>query len=257
MFAVVSDGKADLVVGSRYMSGGSSAGFSDFRQRISRLTTAIAQRVLKVTVTDPMSGFFMIRRDRFEEISPNLSVHGFKVLLDVIVSSRHELRITEVPYTFRSRLHGESKLDALVALDFLGLVLAKLTNDVVSLRFVLFGLVGALGLLVHLTALYIGLNAFELTFGRAQIVAALLAIVSNFLINNRLTYRDQRLRGLGMLRGFVLFCAVSSIGFLANVGVAFAVYESDRTWWSAGAAGSLIGLVWNYAMSNVLVWRSR
>ena len=105
----------------------------------------------------------MIRRDRFEQLAPQLSTQGFKILLDIVATGRGDLRVKEIPYTFGSRLHGESKLNSMVALDFLGLVLAKLTHDAVSLRFLLFAMVGSLGVLVHFVALYTALEAFRLS----------------------------------------------------------------------------------------------
>ncbi len=145
----------------------------------------------------------------------------------------------------------------MVALDFLGLVLAKLTRDVVSLRFLLFAMVGSIGLIVHFVALYIALEAFDWPFPEAQACGALSAMTSNFILNNFLTYRDQRLRGLAILRGLLLFYLVCSVGLLANVGVAFSVYDQEPIWWLAGAAGALMGVVWNYAMSGLFVWRNR
>mgnify|MGYP000843937209 CR=1 FL=1 len=257
MLGILQAGQADLVVGSRYIEGGNSDAFNKQRAGASALATTIARRVLRVEVNDPMSGFFMIRRDRFEELAPQLSTQGFKILLDVVATARGSLRIVEVPYTFGSRLHGESKLDSMVMLDFLGLVLAKFTNDIITLRFVLFAMVGTLGLLVHVAALYVALDALQLRFGEAQTVAAICAMTSNFLLNNFLTYRDQRLKGFAILRGLLLFYLVCSVGLLANVGVAFSIYDQEPTWWIAGAAGALMGVVWNYAMSGLFVWRKR
>jgi len=257
MLALLQAGEADLVVGSRYIEGGSADSFNKQRAGASALATEVARRVLRVKVADPMSGFFMIRRDRFEQLAPQLSTQGFKILLDIVATARGELRVKEIPYTFGSRLHGESKLDSMVALDFLGLVLAKLTNDVVSLRFLLFAMVGSIGLFVHFVALYVALEAVDLPFPEAQASAALCAMTSNFILNNFLTYRDQRLRGLAILRGLLLFYLVCSVGLLANVGVAFSVYDQEPIWWLAGAAGALMGVVWNYAMSGLFVWRKR
>ncbi|MFZ5733383.1 MAG: glycosyltransferase family 2 protein [Pseudomonadota bacterium] len=258
MLAALREGKADLVVGSRYVGGGSAAGLADkSRVGISLAATQIAKQLLHIDVADPMSGFFMIRRDRFEALAPQLSVHGFKILLDVLASAKGGLRTIEIPFTFGARMHGESKLDSMVALDFLGLVLAKLTGDIVSLRFLLFASVGAFGLLVHLIALYVFLNAFGLDFGSSQACAALTAMTSNFFLNNFLTYRDQRLKGFRLLRGLLLFYLVCSVGLLANVGVAFSVYDNEPVWWLAGIAGAIMGAVWNYAMSGLLVWRQR
>jgi dolichol-phosphate mannosyltransferase len=257
MLALLQGGAADLVVGSRYVEGGSADSFNKHRAGASALATEVAKRLLRVKIADPMSGFFMIRKDRFEQLAPKLSTQGFKILLDIVATARGELRTVEIPYSFGSRLHGESKLDSMVALDFLGLVLAKLTHDVVSLRFLLFAMVGSIGLFVHFAALFVALEMFNVPFAEAQACGALLAMTSNFILNNFLTYRDQRLKGLAILRGLLLFYLVCSVGLLANVGVAFSVYDQEPIWWLAGASGALMGVVWNYAMSGLFVWRKR
>jgi dolichol-phosphate mannosyltransferase len=257
MLALLQGGEADLVVGSRYIEGGSADSFNKQRAGASQLATEVAKRVLRVKIADPMSGFFMIRKDRFEQLAPKLSTQGFKILLDIVATARGELRTVEIPYTFGARLHGESKLDSMVALDFLGLVLAKLTRDVVSLRFLLFAMVGSIGVVVHFAALFVALKMFHMPFAEAQACGALFAMTSNFILNNFLTYRDQRLKGFAILRGLLLFYLVCSVGLLANVGVAFSVYDQEPIWWLAGAAGALMGVVWNYAMSGLFVWRKR
>jgi dolichol-phosphate mannosyltransferase len=257
MVALLQSGEAELVVGSRYIEGGSADSFDKQRAGASVFATEIARRVLRVEIKDPMSGFFMIRRDRFEHLAPQLSTQGFKILLDIVATAQGKLRTIEIPFTFGTRQHGESKLDSMVALDFLGLVLAKFTGDVVSLRFLMFGMVGALGLIVHLVTLFIALEAFRAPFPEAQAAGALFAMTSNFILNNFLTYRDQRLKGFAILRGLLLFYLVCSVGLFANVGVAFSVYDQEPIWWLAGAAGALMGVVWNYAMSGLFVWRKR
>jgi dolichol-phosphate mannosyltransferase len=257
MLALLQGGDTELVIGSRYIAGGSADSFDRKRAGASVLATEVAKRVLGVRVADPMSGFFMIRRDRFEQLAPQLSVQGFKILLDIVATAHGELRTVEVPYTFGARLHGESKLDSMVALDFLGLVVAKFTRDVISLRFLLFAMVGGIGLFVHLGTLFVVLQVLEFPFPEAQAAGALTAMTSNFILNNFLTYRDQRLKGAAILRGLLAFYLVCSVGLLANVGVAFSVYDQEPIWWLAGAAGALMGVVWNYAMSGLFVWRKR
>ena len=257
MLALLQAGDLDLVVGSRYIEGGSADSFNRQRAGASALATEVAKRVLRVKIADPMSGFFMIRRECFEQLAPQLSTQGFKILLDVVASAQGELRIKEIPFTFGSRQHGESKLDSMVALDFFGLVLAKLTHDVVSLRFLLFAMVGSIGVFVHFATLYTVLRGFQAPFAMAQGCGALLAMTSNFILNNFLTYRDQRLKGFAILRGLMLFYVVCGVGLAANVGVAFSVYAQEPIWWLAGAAGALMGVVWNYAMSGLFVWRKR
>lgn len=257
MLLLLASDQADLVVGSRYIEGYKSEGFNKQRAGASALATEVAKKMLRVEIADPMSGFFMIRRDRFEQLAPKLSVHGFKILLDVVASAHGGLRAVEIPYTFGARQHGESKLDSMVALDFLGLVLAKLTNDIVSLRFILFAMVGGIGLVVHLITLFIALQLFKAPFPEAQAAGAIVAMTSNFILNNFLTYRDQRLKGFALLRGLIAFYIVCSVGLLANVGVAFSVYDQEPIWWLAGMAGALMGVVWNYAMSGLFVWRKK
>lgn len=257
MLLLLASDQADLVVGSRYIEGYKSEGFNNKRAGASALATEVAKKMLRVEIADPMSGFFMVRRDRFEQLAPRLSVHGFKILLDLVASAHGNLRAVEIPYTFGARQHGESKLDSMVALDFLGLVLAKLTNDTVSLRFILFAMVGGIGLVVHLTTLFIALELIKVPFAEAQAAGAIVAMTSNFVLNNFLTYRDQRLKGFAVLRGLIIFYIVCSVGLLANVGVAFSVYDQEPIWWLAGLAGALMGVVWNYAMSGLFVWRKK
>jgi len=246
---------ADLTIGSRFVEGGGAdGGLSRSRQRKSRLATEVAKRTLGVRLSDPMSGFFMMRRSLVDAIAPKLSTQGFKLLLDIVASSPPSLRIVERPFEFRPRIYGHSKLDSLVVLEFLGLILAKLSGDWLSIRFVLFALVGTTGLFVHVWVLQQALS-LGLAFDWAQTTAAFAAMTSNFMLNNQFTYRDQRLRGWSALRGLLTFYAVCSIGTVANVGVAHWFYGGRSTWWLAGTAGALMGAVFNYAASSVFTWR--
>jgi dolichol-phosphate mannosyltransferase len=255
MLATLRTGTTDLVVGSRYVAGGSAAGLSDRRGSLSRMATSLARAFTGVPLSDPMSGFFMMRRDRFDPIAAKLSPYGFKILLDIALTAGPSLRVAEAPYTFAPRTHGESKLDAQVALDFAGLLLGKLTGGAVTPRFLSFAMVGGIGVFVHLAALRVGLALFGLAFGPAQALATFVAMTGNFFLNNSLTYRDTRLRGLAMLRGLLGFYAVSAVGALANVGIASWLYAYQPVWWIAGLAGAAMGIVWNYAMSTLFVWR--
>lgn len=103
----------------------------------------------------------------------------------------------------------------------------------------------------------VSFNAFGYSFAESQLIGAVAAMTSNFLLNNFLTYRDQRLKGLSIVSGLLMFYLVCSVGLFANVGVAFSVYGQQPIWWLAGAAGALMGVVWNYAMSGLFVWRKR
>ncbi|WP_425483842.1 glycosyltransferase [Hongsoonwoonella zoysiae] len=256
MYNLLNGDEADLVVASRHTEGGDvGSGLSKIRGWGSDFANSLARVFLHVRLSDPMSGFFMIRREEVERLAPKLSSQGFKILLDLVASAKGSLRIKELPFTFRKRLHGESKLDTLVAFDYLGLLVAKLFGDIVSVRFLMFGMVGASGVLVHLAALKLVLDGLGIAFISAQTIATFVAMTWNFFLNNRLTYRDRRLRGLSILRGLLTFYAVCSVGVLANVGVANLIFENQGVWFVAGAAGAAMGAVWNYVASSVLTWR--
>jgi dolichol-phosphate mannosyltransferase len=250
-------GGIDLAAASRYVAGGSAAGLAGARrEQASRLSTALARKLLGVTLTDPMSGFFMMRRDRFEELAPQLSSQGFKILLDIVATARGSLRIAELPLVFGERQHGESKLDTRVVLDFAALILAKLTNDAVSFRFLLFCLVGLTGIAIHMAVLQVAVGG-GLHFGWAQTVATFFAVTWNFVLNNMFTYRDQRLAGWQFVTGLIRFQVICAVGAISNVGIATAIYRYDPQWWVAGLGGALMGAVWNYVVSAAFVWRQR
>ena len=257
MLAQLRHDDVELAVASRYVDGGSAAGLSSAkREQASRLSTAVARKLLGVTLSDPMSGYFMVRRDRFEQLAPQLSSQGFKILLDIVATARGSLRIAELPFVFAERRHGESKLDSRVALDFAALVLAKLTNDAVSFRFLLFCLVGLTGIAIHMAVLQVAVS-LGTRFGWAQTIATFAAITWNFVLNNMFTYRDQRLTGWQFVTGLIRFQVICAVGAISNVGIATVIYRYDPQWWIAGLGGALMGAVWNYVVSAAFVWRQR
>ena len=159
MLERIRKGDVDVVVGSRYIPGGSADSFTSKRRFMSRLSHVAAHMITKVELSDSGSGFYMIRRDAVEEIAPRLSSQGFKLLLDIMTTARGTLRAAELPYTFRERQHGESKLDSHVVLDFAALLVAKLTNDAVSFRFLMFCFVGLTGVVIHMAALQVAIQS--------------------------------------------------------------------------------------------------
>lgn len=257
MIATLDSGAADLVIGSRYIAGGGVGEWDRGRARISRLATRLAGIICKTEIADPMSGFFMCRREVFERAFRRMSGQGFKILLDLLASSPAPVRVVELPYVFRSRQYGESKLDALVAVEYAMLLADKLVGRVVPIRFLLFASVGGLGLVLNLAILWGCLNLVGIGFAVSQAVATIAAMTSNFFLNNQLTYRDLRLRGVALARGLLVFYLICGLGAVANVGVASYVFSQNRVWWLAGVAGAMIGVVWNFAMSSAFTWKRR
>lgn len=244
----------DVVVGSRNVEGGGMGSFAERRVSISRFATRLSRLLVPETLRDPMSGFFMARREVFANSVRNLSGMGFKILVDLFASSSRPLRFGEVPYTFRERVAGESKLDNQVAWDYLMLLLDKLVGHMVPVRFIGFAVIGSLGVGVHMAVLAAALAVGGGGFTAAQALATLVAMTFNYALNNQLTYRDKRRRGMRWWTGLLSFMALCSVGALANVGVASYVFDNDGRWALAAMAGILIGVVWNYAVTALYTW---
>jgi len=256
MLSILKSEPLDIVIGSRYAEGGGMGELSAARVRISGLATRLGRRILRAEIADPMSGFFMVRRDAFDQAVRKLSGIGFKILMDLFASSPRPLRFKELAYEFRSRSYGSSKLDSLVVWEYVMLVGDKLVGHIIPVRFLSFALVGGIGLIVHLAVLGGSLRLLGFSFEMSQAAATLIAMICNFSLNNVLTYRDLRLRGWGFLRGLISFFLVCAAGAVANVGVATVLFDKlAPPWWAAGAAGAVVGAVWNYAVSGVFTWR--
>jgi dolichol-phosphate mannosyltransferase len=256
MFAALRDDGVEIAIGSRYVAGGGVGDWNSRRAGMSNFATKLSHLVLRTPVADPRSGLFMIRREVFDRASRRLSAMGFKILLDIIASLPEPPVIRELPYEFRNRVAGESKLDAGVLRDYLMLILDKLVGHIVPVRFLLFAGVGALGIAAHLVVLSIGLKLADLPFGQAQLAATAAAILGNFTLNNVFTFRERRLQGWAFLRGLATFAVICSVGAAGNLGVATFLFDTARSsWWLAGIAGAVMSLVWNYAASSVITWR--
>jgi dolichol-phosphate mannosyltransferase len=254
MLLTLRQGGLDVVVGSRHVPGGGLGDFAPHRVLISRIATRLSQLVVPATLKDPMSGFFMITREAFMGCVRGLSGMGFKILVDLFASSPRPLRFAEVPYTFRDRLAGQSKLDGQVAWDYGMLLLDKLIGHLVPVRFIAFCLIGGLGVGVHLTVLGALHRGAGVDFLSAQLAATVVAMVFNFSINNLVTYRDRRLAGLRWLGGLASFGLACSVGAVANLGLASFLFDRQQGWLLAAVAGILVGAVWNYAVTSVYTW---
>ncbi len=247
---------ADVVVASRYVAGGSLEGWDADRARMSRFATALANRMVPTGLTDPMSGFFVMRRETFELAVRQLSGEGYKLLLDLLASMPGPVRLAEVPYAFRPRVAGESKLDSAVLWEFSLLLIDKKFGRWIPARFLLFSLVGISGVFIHFAALTLLYRLAGVAFTTSQAAATIVAMTSNYALNNSFTYRDQRHRGLGWWRGLLTFYAICGFGVVANVGVAGFLFERQG-WALAAAAGALVGTGWNYAATRAVTWRAR
>ncbi|HEY4011007.1 MAG TPA: glycosyltransferase family 2 protein [Acidobacteriaceae bacterium] len=246
----------DLVVATRNSAGGSMGDFSRRRVLLSRLGRKVSEAVCRCELTDPMSGYFILRRSFLGEVVRDLQCSGFKILVDLLASSRRPVRVAEVGYTFRARQFGESKLDVLIGVEHLALIVNKLTGNILPGAMPLYLFVGGLGLITHFVTLFLLTRFGHFHFVAAQSAAALAAMTENFFLNDRITFAHQRLRGARLLSGLARFTVACSFGAWANVVFAYALWQSGMDWYLAGFAGIVLGSVWNLSISSQVTWRS-
>ncbi len=254
--ALRADPALDLVVGSRFVAGGGTGDWDRDRVAKSALATRLSRHVLKADLSDPMSGFFTVRTSVVRAIVPDLSAIGFKILLDIMTTSPRPLNFRELPYTFRVRTEGESKLDHVVAMEYLVALYDRMFGRFVPVRFAMFSAIGVIGVGLHMTMLSLFYVVLGTSFLTGQILATAAAMTFNFFLNNALTYRDLRLKGWRkLLDGWVSFCVVCSVGAVANVGIASFLHDvRDGAWAASALVGVLVGAVWNYALSSRFTW---
>jgi dolichol-phosphate mannosyltransferase len=255
MLHLLQSRKLDLVVASRRTAGGSMGEFAKKRVRLSDLGSRVSKLVCHCDVTDPMSGFFIVNSEFFRASVPRLTGAGFKLLVDILASSPTRPRVAEVPYRFRNRLAGESKLDVNVELEYLFLIVDKIVGRYIPARFALFVAVGSLGLLIHLSILGIFQLFDTAAFSLGQVVATLSAMMFNFFLNNLVTFRDRRLKGIALVRGIVIFYAACSMGVLINLSFAHRLLSAGLPWYLAGLSGVAISSFWNYGVNTIVTWR--
>jgi len=243
------------VVATRNAQGGGMGEFAKKRQFLSQIGRRLSDWVSHTGLSDPMSGFFMLDRRFLEEVIHSASGIGFKILLDLVASSKRPVRFAEVPFTFRKRVHGASKLDVLVGLEYLQLLLDKTVGDLIPPRFIMFSMVGSAGLVLSLGLLYLLMNFGNMTFGAAQWVTTFVAMTANYFVNNALTYRDRRLRGRRLAIGLVTFFAACFVGAVINVRIAEFLRDAGSSRYVAAACGLIIGAVWNYGVTSITTWR--
>ncbi len=256
MLTTLRSQQLDVVVGSRYTDGGGIGGWDTKRATYSRFAIRISRYFTQTELTDPMSGFFMIKREALMQRVRRLSGIGFKILLDLFASSPTPMRFVELPYTFKERHAGKSKLDNRALLEFGMLLLDKWIGHLIPVRFVAFTLVGGIGVLVHFLVLLLAFRITGSSFMLSQTVATLVAMTTNYLLNNFFTYNDVQLKGWKLLTGWFSFSLVCGIGAAANVGIASLLFQRQTNWILSALAGIGVSSVWNYAVTAVYTWQA-
>lgn len=256
MYSEMNQRDLDIVIATRRAGGGSMGQLNANRMSLSSCGAVLSRLACNYDLSDPMSGFFMVKRSFFLTCVREMQGGGFKVLLDLMVASPRRPRVYEVPYTFRTRMHGKSKLDTRALLEFVAFILSRCTKGTISSRFILFSIVGSAGVAAHLLVLAFIRSSSHISFQWAQAIATFVALNENYLLNNVCTFRDRRLRGKQFLYGLLLFWLTCSFGAYVNILFARALNQAGLHWWIAGIAGITVSTVWNYAMSTLFTWRN-
>ena len=255
MFHTLKRDQLEIVVGSRYVDGGGTGDWARSRLRISGLATRMGSKLLRSSLKDPMSGYFVLSRDLLDRTVRRLTGRGFKILLDIFLSSERTVRFAEIPYTMRSRVRGDSKLDSLVVWEFVMLLLDKLVGRFIPIRFIMFVTVGFVGAAGHIGVLGLMTRFFDYPFLVGQSVATAVAMTINFFLNNVLTQRDRKLHGRQLLSGLASFYLACSIGGAISVVLANFLFGNGIPWWMAGLLGAVVGAVWNFAITSSFTWQ--
>lgn len=257
MLEKLKEKNADLVYGSRYTQGGGTGDWNARRKWISKVATRFSGLFTHHHLSDPMSGFFMLKRTFFESVVRKLSGKGFKILFDIAASAPAQAKFIEVPFTFGVRQEGESKLGAVVVRDYFALLAEKGLGSLIPLRFLMFVSVGLIGAVAHIAILALCMKGFKFSFLNSQLIATMIAMTVNFILNNAFSYSDQKLKGLRFFTGLISFYIACALGAFINLLVATFLYQSGIPWWISGLLGGVVGAVWNYAITSTLTWNQK
>jgi dolichol-phosphate mannosyltransferase len=276
MLEMLRSGNADVAVGSRESEGGGYGEWSTQRRFVSWVATAIAKVFLRVPTDDPMSGYFMLTRDAYESTAVQINPMGFKILLEFIGRNR-DLRVGEVGYEFANRVHGRTKLNRSIIRSYLLAVAELRLGRQVDPVFLLYVMVGALGLVVNST-LFTLFEALGFPLINTGVNEALDPIYSSFVasvavttlllfvVNNEFTFWEQRYTGWKMLPALLLFGLMTLVGTLVHVavfswlqetGFALALLGADAARVLHNLIGATVALVVNWYLNTSFVWKRR
>ena len=251
--------KYDIVIGSRFLNNSKLEGLSNERSLGSKIANKMSRISLHKNyskLTDYLSGCFCVEKEMTKKYIRKIEINGFKFLYELLSLSKGKLAVHEVPLIFKQRRFGNSKLDIAIVWDFLISIIHNLTLRLLPRRAISFGMVGISGVFVQLFITSFLVEIFLIDFYNALPFAVISAATSNFLINNQLTFRSDRLRNLGLVVGLLKFLIVASLPVIANVGITTAIYKYiSADTFIAQIAGIAIVYAWNYLASSSFVWK--
>ena len=250
----------DIIIGSRFLEESIIKGLSSKRESGSSIANFLARITLHSgykKLTDYMTGFILLKRNSCIKYIEKIDVNGFKFLYELLSLSKGKLKVIEIPLVFGLREFGQSKLDLAVIWDFLISLIHNFFGRIIPRRAFSFALVGLIGVFVQMFVIYFLLAVTDFDFEKILPIGVILAATSNYIINNILTFRSNKLSGKNFYFGLFKFLLVASLPIIANIGVANLFYNqlSSNTFF-AQIAGILVVFIWNYAASSRVVWNN-
>ena len=246
---------ATIVIASRYFQSSTIEDFHFMRKIVSKLTIKIFNMFSYKKLTDPMSGFFIIKKDFFINLSKQLSKDGYKILADIILNGPKTITVSEISLGFKKRNAGQSKMNLRVLWDFLLIIAYCVLKNYVPRKYLSYIFVGCLGLLTHLIFLYVFYKLLLINFLLSHILATFIAILINFTLNNVLTFYSKNLIGFRWLIGLVNYNIFCSYGLFISYSITKVLSDLNCYWFLAGIIGTFTASIWNFSISKFLVWK--
>ena len=246
---------ADMAIASRYVRGGGCPNWGLARRIISRGALSLAHVFLPNTrkVKDPMSGFFMFKRDGLDKVE--FQPVGYKILMEMLVMGKFQ-NVVEVPFIFEDRSSGRSKMKARQQIDYLRHIFSLMRRKGELVRFLKFIGVGLSGTIVNLGILRL-VNALTNWSGYVALVPGIeVSIITNFLLNDFFTFSDRRTGNMKSFFGRLLrYNLVALSGAVINYAIAAGLFTVGLNIYLADFIGIVVAFLWNYFFSTVWAWK--
>lgn len=259
--------QCDLVVASRYIKGGKIQGWTRKRKIMSKIATIIAKKGLGVKPNDPMSGFFIFKKNILKGV--NFDAIGYKILLEILVK-KNGINVKEIPYTFENRTLGSSKMDLSTISDYLKSVwkLYKYGKKVEkkdrrnSVKFLSkaarFYTVGATGFGVNFLISLLSAGVTDLWYLHANLIGIGASITSNFLLNKAWTFEDRDFALGKTIKQYGKFILFSSLGALVQLGMVYhLVDQHDMSYPLSLVLAVLTAAAGNYILNKKWTFKEK
>lgn len=248
----ITDKGLNLVVGSRVLDQSLTA-MSPMRKKISRLGIMLTNLFISEPITDPLSGFFLVKKDVLIKHRKKLYKPGFKILFDILMLDK-TLKVGQVKISFNERIAGNSKMTASTFFHVIGQIVQNITRGILPSRFIVFAIMGLSGLMIQLAVLY-SLIYFNGEFLWSNTIAILFALANNYLLNNFITFSNAHRTMKAKIKGFIKYVISNSLSLIGNIGVAGYLYSDNFGVTIAALAGVMSGIFLNYFMSKEFTFR--